>query len=534
MAEKSVRGCLTNLVRFFIALWTSLAIIACAAAPTTGEGDWRTYGHDYGNQRYSSLNEINTGNVHRLIPAYVFQTSVVGPFETSPLVSGGAMYITTANDGLLAIDAADGRLIWKKAPLPGGFRQCCGPVNRGVAIADGLVIMGRLDCSLLAFDQQNGSVKWRAKICDNTLGYSITMAPVIYRDSVIVGAGGGEFGIRGFLSAYSVRDGALKWRWYATDPQHWFGKSSRLRTDAGIVSANDSLRLRGEFRDSWRRGGGGIWTTPSVDVRRNAIYVTTGNPWPDLDGSERPGDNLFTDCIVALDASTGKMKWYFQEVPHDTRDLDAASPPFLFDGVAGGRKVAALGQIGKTGVLYVLDRETGRLIYHSRDLATVTSPTQQGRWAGGSSWSPVSFDPQSHLAIMSSALHLIPRRTVPPKDPGREMAAEWKRVYGLVSAIDVMSGQIVWQDEFDAGEVGGSATTAGGITFVGEGSGYFDALDTRDGKRLWQFQTGAGVNAPPIVFQVDGTEYVAVASGGNEQFGTPYGDALFVFRLDER
>jgi glucose dehydrogenase len=362
------------------------------------------------------------------------------------------------------------------------------------------------------------------------------MAPLVYRDMLLVGLGGGDLGIRGSLVALSASNGKVRWRWFATDAQHWFGFSKRLRTDTGYLKGAASANTRRKFADSWIRGGGGIWTTPAVDPRRNTVYLTTGNPWPDLDGSGRPGDNLFTDCIVALDASTGRMKWYFQQVAHDTMDLDAASPPVLFRVEDDhGDRTDALGEIGKTGLFYILNRDTGGAIRISENVSSVALSRERNaqpkQWTGGASWSPMSFDPRSGLVIVTTTRHLMPE---PGKRGIAELEREWQTIYSSVSAINVDSGAIVWQDQFDGGLVGGTTTTAGGITFVGEGNGYFDALDTKTGARLWHFQTGAGVNAPPVVFAENGHEYVSVASGGNQQLGTAVGDALITFGIKDR
>jgi len=505
-----------------------LSSIDASFAPD--KGDWLTYGHDYGEQRFSPLEEISRANVSRLAPAYVFQTGVVGAFETSPVVTDGIMYLTTAYDGVFAIDARTGDLRWSRPPLKGAFRQCCGPVNRGVAVSRKFVIIGQLDGNVVALDRTTGTLRWITGVANNKQGYSITMAPVVYRNTVFVGVGGGDLGIRGSLIALSVHDGKVRWRWFATDPQHWFGPSMRLRTDTGNLQGTAAAEARSWYAESWRHGGGGIWTTPAIDPARNTIYLTTGNPWPDLDGSQRPGDNLYTDCVVALDASTGRMKWYFQEVPHDTMDLDAASPPVLFQTVdVLGRRVDAVGEIGKTGLFYVLDRDNGKLIRKSNDVTSINMPGHADHdWAGGTTWSPMSFDSSLGYVIVTATRHLKPE---PRRHGLAELEREWRVIYSSVSAINVATGAIVWQDEFEGGLVGGTTSTAGGVTFVGEGNGYFDALDTKTGVRLWRFQTGAGVNAPPVVFALNGDEYVAVASGGNEQLGTPTGDSLFAFRL---
>ncbi len=511
--------------------------LAAGAIVETGSpsAQWPTYGHDDGNQRYSSLVQITVENVGMLVPAYVVQTGVVGSFEASPIVTDGIMYVPTPYDGVVAVDASTGSVLWRRPPLSGRLKVCCGPAARGVALADGLVVIGQLDGVLVALDRRTGGIAWAKAVANNAAGYSMTMAPLIVRDSVIIGVGGSEFGIRGWLSSYALRDGRLRWRWYATDPQHWFGSSKRLRSDSGAFNERTSATRRMQFADSWRRGGGGIWTTPAFDATTNTLYVATGNPWPDFNGRQRPGDNLFTDCLVALDASTGKMRWYFQVAPHDTHDHDVASPPFLFDSVdERGRHLRAVGEAAKDGIVYILDRDSGRLVRRSDNVVeSGARAAHLSTWEGGTTWSPVSFDPALGYAIVTAAEHMRPGATrggdaIPA---GSSQAAIRSPGYGTVSAVDVATGKIVWRDLFDEGLAGGSVSTAGGVTFVGEGSGFVDALDTRTGRRLWHFETGAGVNAPPVAFESKGREYVAVASGGNQQLGTPSGDALFAFTI---
>jgi alcohol dehydrogenase (cytochrome c) len=486
----------------------TLLLSACATHTQRADEDWPTYGGDYENRRFSEQLDITPDNVARLVPAYVVQTGVVGPFEATPIVSGGTMYVSTANDGVIAINARNGDVLWQRQPISGTFRLCCGPVNRGVAVGDGLVVIGELDGRLLALDARTGTPRWSELVGKNSDGYSITMAPLIYRDTVFIGVAGGEFGVRGSLSAYALRDGKLKWRWYATDAQHW-------------------------SHGGWEHGGGAVWTTPAIDTQRNAIYVSTGNPWPD-DGDLRPGNNLYTDSIVALDASTGKLKWYFQETPHDVHDLDAASPPVLFPTVDDrGRSVAAVGEVNKAGWLYILDRDTGRLIRRSQNVAAANGvPITLSRPQGGSNWSPMSIDPATGYAIVCANHHIKDQSSdeSSASKPTPQTIAAHER-YGVASAIDLASGRIVWQDQFDLALVGGSVSTASGLTFFGEAFGDFDAVASRTGKLLWRFQTGAGVNAAPIIYRIDGEEFVAVASGGNRQIGTPYGDSIFVFHL---
>jgi glucose dehydrogenase len=515
----------------------ALAVTGCERAPAgtapNGPVDWPTYGGDYSNRRFWTSSGINANNVARLVPAYVVQTGAIGPFESTPLVVKGIMYLSTPNDGVLAVDAKTGDVLWERAPLTGHFRLCCGPVNRGVAFGGGLVIIGQLDAKLVALDAQTGKPRWSTAVADNGAGYSITMAPLVYRNSVLVGVAGGEFGIRGSLSSYSLRNGALQWRWYATDPVHWQSFSARSTGEGPRRDLSREEADYPKYASAWKYGGGAIWATPAIDAVRNSIYLSTGNPWPP-GSSVRPGDNLFTDCIVALDAGSGKLKWYFQETPHDVNDLDAASPPVLFDAPRNGRTVAAVGEVSKSGWLYILDRDTGQLIRRAQNVATLGSSLAHSSSGleGGSNWSPISINPDLGYAIVCANHHA--RRVASDEMPASESATRKRAVaerYGIASAVDVASGRLVWQDQFDRGLVGGSVSTAGGVTFFGEAFGDFDAVDTRTGRLLWQFQTGAGVNAAPIVFRDGDDEFVAVASGGNRQIRTPYGDALFVFHL---
>jgi PQQ-dependent dehydrogenase (methanol/ethanol family) len=512
--------------------------------------DWLTYGHDYTNQRFSPLNSVTPDNVARLVPAFVFQTGVVQAFETTPIVAHGKMFLTSAFSHVFAVDAKTGKRLWQYDPKLGKTVYCCGPVNRGVAIAGNLLYLGRLDGKLVALDQETGHEKWSVQAGDNSGGYSLSMAPLIYKDSVIVGGAGGEYGVRGSVTAYNLTDGTLKWRWYSSNATDWPGKYTPTTPD-GVDLHRDIAAEKAaypKYKDAWQHSGGATWMTPAADPDSNTIFITTGNPSPDLFGEPRPGDNLYTDCIVALDGTSGKIKWYYQEVPHDVWDLDVVSPVVLFDTVDGsGKAVKAVGEAGKTGWFYILNRATGKLIRKSKNFVPQENmfalPTTAGTRMlpganGGAEWSPVSFDPTLHLAIVS-ALHQPMLYSTKAQE--RESGALWlgsafagiptEKQYGLLSAVNVDSGDIAWQVKTDQPLIGGSLSTAGGLTFVGEGDGNFDAYDSKTGKLLWQFQTGAGVNAAPMAYSIDGEEYVAVASGGSTQLGYPYGDSLYVFHV---
>lgn len=547
-----------------IALAAALALIVSAqpagadvktvsAADMTAAGsssDWLTYGHDYTNQRFSPLSDVTPNNVGKLVPAFVFQTGVVQAFESTPIVAHGKMFLTSAYDHVFAIDAKTGKRLWHYEHKMGKSIFCCGPVNRGVAIAGSLLYLGTLDGKLVALDQETGHVKWSVQAGDNTAGYGITMAPLVFNNSVLVGGAGGEYGVRGSVTAYNLADGSMKWRWYSSNATDWPGKYAATTPD-GVDLHRDIATEKAsyaKYKDAWQHSGGATWMTPAADPDTNTVFVTTGNPSPDLLGEPRPGDNLYTDCIVALDASTGKIKWYYQEVPHDVWDLDVVSPVVLFDTVdASGKPVKAVGEAGKTGWFYVLNRATGKLIRKSKNFVPqenmFAQPTAAGVRMlpganGGTEWSPVSFDPTMHLAMVS-ALHQPMLYSTKPQE--RESGALWlgsafagiptEKQYGLLSAVNVDTGDIAWQVKTEQPLVGGSLSTAGGLTFLGEGDGNFDAYDSKAGKLLWQFQTGAGVNAAPMAYAIDGEEYIAIASGGSFQLGYPYGDSLYVFHV---
>lgn len=511
-------------------------------------GDWPMYGHDYSNQRYSALRKINTSNVSELQPAWVFQTGVLGPFETTPVVIGDRMYITTTSSHVMALDARTGKMLWHYQPKLGTTIFCCGNVNRGVAVVNGKVFVAQLDGKLVALNQDTGNVLWQVQAGDNAAGYSLTMAPLVYKDMVIIGGAGGEYGVRGSVTAYAASDGSMKWRFYTVGPG-WEGdwatttpNGADLHRDIAAEKAADA-----KYSGAWKTGGGEVWMTPAVDPAMNAIFVTTSNPSPDLDGSMRPGDNHWTDSIIALDADTGKMKWAYQEVPHDVWDLDTASPAMLFTTTVNGEKVPALGQAGKTAWYYILDRRNGHQIRVSENfdphenmfaLPSAAGTRMLPGANGGDEWSPVSFDPSLGYAFIATLNQPMLYKTHPaPLTTG----ALWlgsafigiptEKQDGSFVAINTTTGKIAWRHMVDYPMIGGPCSTAGGLTFVGESNGNFDAFNSRTGSLLWHFQTGAGVNAAPMVYELGGQEYVAVASGGSFQINTQYGDALYVFHV---
>ena len=520
-------------------------------------GDWLMYGHNYWNNRFSPLSAINASNVKNLVPRMVLQTGTekLGSFETTPVVVNGIMYVTTpvtpTND-VMAYDLRQGgKMLWRythKTAQNSFGVACCGPNNRGVAVANGMVFLGTLDGQLIALDQQTGKEKWATQVGDPASGYTETMAPLVIGDKVIIGTSGAEYGIRGFVKAYNAANGQLAWTWYtlpAPEEGGWWGKWSKT-TWEGEDLHRDIAKEKADsakHSDAWKTGGGSMWMTPAYDADTKTLYVAIGNPSPDLDGSIRPGDNLWTESVVAIDATSGKFKWGYQEVPHDVWDLDAVSPPVI--AMVGGTK--AVVEAGKTGWVYVLDAGTGKLIRKSEAFVpqenVFAQPTAKGARMlpganGGEEWSPIAVHPDLAYAFtvglhqpMNYITHYAPYEKARLWLGSAFVAIPGEAQWGTVTAIDLATGKKVWQAKTDQPMMGGATATAGGLVFTGEGNGWFKAYDAKTGKVLWQFQCGAGVNAAPSVFSVDGEQFVAVAAGGNFQLHFPLGDAVFVFGM---
>ncbi len=549
-------------MRMRVRWWLASVLLVATSQAAAQTGDWTTYGGNAWNQRYSTLKQISTSNVARRVPRMIFQTGIakLGSFENTPIVSNGVMYVTTPYNTAMAYDIDSKKELWRYEHKLGTTIYCCGPNNRGVGIHGGAhVYMGTLDAHLIAFDAKTGKVLWDKEVADPAAGYSITHAPLIIGDNVIVGVSGGEYGIRGHVTAYNAMTGDQVWRWYSIPapqgdstfddkaPNGWWGTWAPKAEDADLH--RDIAKEKADSAknaDAWQRGGGGVWMTPAYDKASNTIFLAVGNPSPDLDGSLRPGDNLYTDCVVAIDASSGKTKWYYQTVPHDVWDLDAVSPPVVT--MLGGKKVVV--HAGKTGWVYVLDAATGKLVRKSEAFVPQENmfalPTPEGTRMlpganGGSEWSPISIDPNLGYAYVSG-LHQPMHYKVhsAPWEKGRLwlgsafVAIPGEEQYGLFSAVNLKTGKIAWQNKVPQPMMGGALSTAGGLTFTGEGNGNFNAFDSKTGKLLWHFNAGAGCNSAPMTFTHKGEQFIAVACGGNFQISYPLGDALMVFGLPAR
>ena len=507
---------------------------------------------NYANSRYYPAKQINTSNVASLRPAFTFQTEVLESMETAPVVVDGTMYITTSYNHVYAIDPVTGKQKWhykhKMGPVT---TYCCGPNNRGVAISGGHVFMGTLDAKLVALDAKTGKLVWDTQIADPELGYSETMAPVAVNGRILIGTNGGEYGIRGFVKSFDAKDGKLQWTFYTIpDKGHegvWaVNDASGRNMHRDIAAEKEQLAKHGG--DFYKTLGGGVWMTPAVDLETNTAFFVVGNPSPDLYGAERPGDNLYTDSIVAVDLNTGKYKWHYQYVAHDVWDVDAVSPVILTEAKGkDGKMVKVAIHGGKTGFVYVHDRATGELIRLSEPMVPIdgmwTLPTKEGAKMmlganGGVEWSPMAINPETRLVYAANLLQPMTYHVEASKYPGGKLwlGGAFKTIpsekqSGRLSAVNLDTGKVAWKFDTDEPLIGGVLATAGGLVFNGEANGLFRAFDAKSGKKLWEYQTGAGVNAPPVSYTVGGKQYIAVAAGGNNQIDAKRGNSVVVFAL---
>ncbi len=534
--------------------------------------DWVTNGGDLTNQRYSTLKQIDTTNVGQLKGAWMTRLKGSGAagkysFEASPLVKDGIMYVVTGNDDVFALNAKTGVILWE---YWSGIDQristvCCGWVNRGLAMGEGLLFFGQLDANFVALDMKTGEVKWKTALEKWENGYTITSAPLYYDGIVYSGIAGGEFGVRGRLTALDAKSGAILWRSYTLPAP---GERGSETWPPGT--------------DHSMRGGATIWNTPALDPDLGLVYFVTGNCGPDYDGSMREGDNLYCASMMAVKAKTGEYVWHFQQVHHDIWDYDAASPVVLFDTVIDGKPRKGIAEAGRTGWVYILDRTDGKPLIgidekpvpqDPRQKTAKTQPIPRGDatvpqcaellpgyekagcifdtfWEtpvlmqpsgiGGTNWSPVPYSRDTGYfyvpgTVRTSAFtrfgdkYILGQRYT----GGSQAAPIGSPMNGTFTAIDSKTNTIAWQHKtpYRIGGGGGSSVTAGGLVFRGEPDGNFLALDAKSGKELWRFQTGFGADAPPIFYEVDGEQYVAIATGGNQLQGSAYGDAVWAFSL---
>lgn len=561
---------------------------------------WLLPGRDYADRRFSPLDTIDTGNVGRLVPRWIYQTGTSATFQTTPLVADGVMYLTAPGSHVMALDARTGREIWRYEHKSRAKKLCCGPANRGAALGYGKVFVATVDARLVALDQGTGKPVWDVPLSEaadtegpsedrasltgadpilkgvvsGATGIGANAAPLVFEGKVIVGITGvgyglhldsdrpgaplgavigvaGRYGRPGFLAAYDAQTGKPVWT-FETTTKDWEGGFVET-TAYGVPMHRDvaaEKAVAGERKESWRYGGGSIWHAPALDPSTGLLFFGVGNPSPQVAGESRPGDNLYTSSLVALDARSGRVVWHYQQVPHDLWGYDVASPPALFDLDVEGRRMPVVGQASKIGWYFVHERATGKLVFKSEAFVPQSNlfaqPSPEGTViapgvGGGVNWSPTSLDEKAGIVYLA-AMHwpatyraqVVPASGDTPELRYFNIEPAASGQYGLLSAIDLKAGgKLLWQRKLPEPLVGGVLATKGGLVFSGEGSGAFSAYDARSGERLWQFQCGAGVNAPPISFALDGRQYVAVAAGGNALWGFRQGGAVIVFGLPD-
>jgi alcohol dehydrogenase (cytochrome c) len=518
-------------------------------AATDGSNFLHTNG-DYSQLRFYRNRQINRDNVAKLRPAWIFQTEVMESMETTPIVVNGTMYITTSFSHVYALNARTGEQLWHFKPKLGPITTfCCGPNNRGVAVYDDKVYLATLDAKLVALDAKTGKVVWQSDIADPEAGYSETMAPTAVKGKILVGTNGGEYGIRGFVKAFDAKSGKLLWT-FNTIPENsvgvWAEKDATGRDMHRDIAAEKAQLAKSG--DPYKILGGGVWQNPAVDLATNRIYFVVGNPSPDLDGAVRPGDNLYTDSLVSLNLDTGQYACHFQYIAHDVWDLDAVSPAVLVDVKDNdGKVVPGVLHAGKSGHIYVHNRNDCSLIRFSEAMVPQENmwvlPTKDGARMlpganGGVEWSPIATDPMLGIAYAINLHQPMTYHVDTAAYPGGKLwlGGAFKVIaseeqWGNITAVDYNTGKIRWQVKTPQPMIGGILATAGGLVFTGEGNGRFAAYDSETGSMLWNFQAGAGVNAPPSSYTVDGKQYVVVAAGGNVQLNYKRGNSIIAFSL---
>lgn len=534
-----------------IALAVGLAVLAShgASAQTADElvkgatdtSNVLNYGMGYNLQRFSPLTQISKDNVKNLVPVWNYSFADDRSEESQPLVYQGVVYVTTHN-ATMAIDAKTGKQVWKtKVDYPAETPRivCCGIINRGAALFDGKLFRTTLDANVIALDAKTGKELWRQKAADIKEGYSMTVAPLVADGVVLTGISGAEFGTRGFIDGWDPATGKHLWRTHTVPSPDEPG--------------GDTWK-----GDTWKLGGGSTWITGSYDPDLNAVYWGIGNPGP-FNAAVRPGDNLFTCSVLALDPKTGKIKWHYQFSPNNPFDYDSVAEMVLAELTVDGKPTKVLMDANRNGFFYVLDRTNGKLLAANPyvkvnwatgvDLTTgkpietdVARDAREGKKVtvypsilGGKNWEPMSFNPQTGLAYANTLVFGGHYKT----EPATYKAGEWylgmdltdlwdwpDGPRGQLKAIDPLTGKAKWEQPSDIPRFSGVLSTAGGVVFSGQLTGEFEAFDADSGKKLWQFQTGSGIEGQPVTWQQDGVQYVAVASG--------YGGVYSLFSGDER
>jgi len=552
------------------------AVTSSPASVAPPKDGWPTNGGNWFNQRYSPLASIDRNNVAQLKGVWRARLDGSGvgaqySGEGQPIVADGVVYVSTAANDVFAIDVDTGTTLWSyKANLdPTINTVCCSWANRGVAIGDGKVFQGQIDGKIVALDRKTGAVVWSTQADRWQEGYTIISAPLYYDGTLISGFTGAERGARGRVKAFDAKTGALRWTFYTVP-----GRGER---------GNDTWPQDNEV---WQDGGATVWQTPAVDPNLGLLYFSTANPGPDFNGGVRAGDNLFTSSIVALDVKTGAYRWHFQQVHHDLWDYDSGNPVILFDLPYNGVLRRAIAEASKTGWVYVLDRVNGQPLIgidetpvpqEPRQKTSPTQPIPRGDsfvpqsidvapeggtlvnggkiftpyWTdyvlakpgitGGTNWPPSSYDPMtgyfyvcaSDRASLFRAWEITAER--PPEGSeyiGGNFGSHSIPGLGVFAALDMHTNKLVFQQQWSEPCYSGSVVTAGGLVFVGRSDGRLTALDSSNGKKLWEFQTGAGMNSTASVFEHKGKQYVVALSAGSVYARSAKGDSVWLFALD--
>lgn len=489
--------------------------------------NWTSYNGDYSGRRYSNLREINLENAARLRAAWVFHPRNSQNLEVTPVVVDGVMYVTSAND-VFALDARTGRTVWHyQRPVSAGLLDdAAAHKNRGVALWKHFVYVETDDAHLLCLDARSGGLRWDIEYADKTKHYGATSAPLVVKGAVIVGSSGGDSGVRGFLAAYDAATGKLKWRLWTIPGPGEFGSSSWPG-------------------DAYLHGGGTTWMPGTYDPELNTLYWTTSNPAPDFVGDSRPGDDLYTDCVLALNPDTGELKWYFQFAPHDLFDYDANETPVLADVEQNGEVQRLLIQANRNGFFYLLDRVNGRFLQATpfveklnwakgidksgRPIVSGRIPTAEGTLIcpginGATNWFSPSYNPGTKLLYVM-ALETCNQYFANPKPfvqgqtyygTGTKLPPD-EHAQKILVALSVADGKPVWSypQTGQGRSWGGTLSTAGGLLFFGDDSESLEAVDAATGRALWHFNTGQEMRASPMTYAVDGVQYVAIAAGSD-------------------
>ena len=521
----------------------------------TTTGDVVSFGIGTQGQRYSPLEQVNAGNVGNLVPAWTmsYGGEKQRGQEAQPLVHDGRLFVTASYSRLFAFDAKTGKKLWKyEHRLPDGIMPCCDVVNRGAALYDNLVIFGTLDAQLLAFDVETGKRVWREKVDDYAAGYSMSAAPIIVNGMVITGVSGGEFGVVGRIEARDAKTGKLKWIRPTVEGHMGYTFDAKGNKVENGISGTKNATWPG---DLWQTGGSATWNGATYDPETNLIFAGTGNPAP-WNSHLRPGDNLFSSSTVAINPDTGKIVWHYQNTPHDGWDFDGVNEFVSFDykDPKSGKVIKAGGKADRNGFFFVNDRtngkllnafpfvndiswaeridlETGRPVYVDSNRPGNPASSSDGKkgevvfavpsFLGGKNQMQIAYNPKTGLFYVPANEWGMEIWNEPVSykkgaaylGAGFTIKALHEDYIGVLRAVDPVAGKIVWENKNYAPLWGGVLTTAGGLTFYGTPEGYFKALDAKTGKELWSFQVGTGIVAPPITWEQDGEQYIAVSAG---------------------